>query len=73
MSLSFESLTLIGEIKRQLGYSYPYKAGSATVHTPGLSKKVFLEIIKYYTEKEFSITINTEKKTFTISGYCPEF
>ena len=38
MSLSFESLTLIGEIKRQLGYSYPYKAGSATVHTPGLSK-----------------------------------
>ena len=68
-TLDFATLEAIGVIRRQLNYSYPYKAGSATINCAGFDKKIMIGIIKYFMECHCSITINYEKKQVKISGY----
>ena len=68
-----EYLSVIGQIKRNLGYSYPYCAGTVTIYCPHYKPEIIAEIVKYCRKKEFSIVLNYEKKEITISGYCSEF
>jgi hypothetical protein len=68
-SLSFAALDAIGVIRRELQYSYPYKSGSVTINVRGFGTETFKEVIKYFIAHNCSITINTEKKQVTISGY----
>jgi hypothetical protein len=68
-SLSFAALDAIGVIKRELEYSYPYKSGSVTINVRGFGTETFKEVINYFMTHHCSITINTEKKQVTISGY----
>ena len=46
-TLDFATLEAIGVIRRELNYSYPYKAGSATINCAGFDKKIMIGIIKY--------------------------
>ena len=68
-----ESLIFIGQIKRQLGSSYPYCAGTVTIYCPNYNPEIVAEIVNYFRKKEFSIVLNYIKKEITISGYCSEF
>ena len=68
-TLSFDTLDAIGIIRRELNYSYPYRAGSVTINCAGFGKKTFLEVTKYFMERHCSISINYEKKQVKISGY----
>lgn len=66
---SFESLEAIRIIKRELGYSYPYSAGTVTINCPGFGKKKMEDVIKYFITHNCTVTINREKKQVKISGY----
>lgn len=69
ISLSFAALDAISVISRELQYSYPYKSGSVTIDVRGFGTETFKEVIKYFMARHCTITINTEKKQVTISGY----
>jgi len=68
-SLSYTVLDAIGIIRRELNYSYPYKAGSATINCAGFDKNTLQKIIEYFMEHNCSIYINYEKNQIKISGY----
>lgn len=59
----------IGVIRREIGNSYPYSAGTATINCAGFDRKTLEEIIKYFLKVQCSISINYEKKQVKISGY----
>jgi hypothetical protein len=67
------ALDAIGFIRRKLGYSYPYKAGSVTINCEGYDKTVLLYIIDWFMKRQASITINYEKKQVVIKGYMTEY
>jgi hypothetical protein len=63
----------IRSIKRRLGYSYPYSAGSATINCRCFTKDNLDKVLKYFLKRECSIVVNYEKNQITISGYMKEF
>lgn len=68
-TLDYAILDAIGVIRRELSYSYPYKAGSVTINCSGFDKKTMIGIIKHFMECHCSITINYEKQQVKITGY----
>jgi hypothetical protein len=64
-----EVLDAIGHIRKELGYSYPYKAGSVTMNCAGYDKTVVLCIVKHFLDANLSIVVNYEKKTIKFTGY----
>lgn len=59
----------ICEIKKQIGYSYPYSSGSATIICSFYSKDDLLKISNYFLKRQCSIVVNYEKKQIKITGY----
>ena len=68
-TMSFVTLDAIGIIKREIGYSYPYSAGSVIINCDGFDRKTLQEIITYFLNCKCSININYEKNQVKISGY----
>ena len=68
-SLSYAVLDAIGVIRRELNYSYPYSACSATINCSGFNKNILQKVLEYFIERHCSISINYEKNQIKISGY----
>jgi hypothetical protein len=63
----------LGIIRRELGYSYPYSAGSVTINYDNYPKKILERILKYFRDREASIVIYPNKRQIVIKdymGYC---
>jgi len=67
------SLDAIVEIKKQIGYSYPYSSGSATINCSFYSKDNLTKILNYFLKRECSIVVNYEKNQIKITGYMNDF
>lgn len=63
------AIDAIGIIRRELGYSYPYSAGSVTINCSGYDKTVLHYIVNWFMQRQASIVINYEKKQVVINGY----
>ena len=63
----------IRDIRRVIGYSYPYKAGSVTINCSAYKTIVLKEVLDYFFKREFTMSMNKEKRQITITGYCKEF
>lgn len=68
-TLSFIALDYIGVIRRELNYSYPYRAGTVTLNCSGFDKKTLLDVVRYFMERHCTVDINYEKNQVKISGY----
>lgn len=75
MSVDDDTMVMdaLGTIRRELGYSYPYSAGSVTIHYNYYPKKVLERILKYFRDRQASIVIQPDKQQIVIKdymGYC---
>lgn len=59
----------LGIIRRELGYSYPYSAGSVTIKYDYYPKKILERILKHFRDREASIVIYPDKKQIVIKDY----
>ena len=75
--LSYEkkmiAMEAIGVIKREIGSSYPYCAGSVTMNCVGYDKSTLLYIVNWFLERQSSIVVNYERKQVQITGYMREY
>ena len=69
----YEIMESIACIRRKIGESYPYSAGSAIINCPGFSRKALEKIIKHFIKRNAHIVVNYEKKQVVITGYMSEF
>lgn len=67
------ALDAIGIIRREIGYSYPYSAGSVTINCAGYDKTILHYIVNWFLERQSSINVNYEKNQVKITGYMTEF
>jgi|LakMenEpi03Aug12_release.lakeMendotaPanAssembly.Ray.scaffolds.fasta_scaffold3818935_1 hypothetical protein len=70
---SYEAMRYIQEIRRQIGYNYPYSSGSATINCKHFTKDILNEVINYFLKREYHISINYQKNQITIVGYSKEY
>ena len=63
----------IGMIRREIGYSYPYKSGSVTINCAGYDKTTLLYILNWFMIRESHIEVNYEKNQAKITGYMSAY
>lgn len=69
---SFYVIEAIVEITKQIGYSYPYSSGSATINCRFYSKDELTKILNYFLKRECSIVVSHSKNQIKITGYMTD-
>jgi hypothetical protein len=71
--MSTSGMEVISTIRRIIGQSYPYGAGSVTLNSRLYTKAEMTEVLKYFMGRRACIEINYETNQVKITDYLRQF